>query len=437
MVKAKKSVDEPSSFWCSVPGSTADGRKKANLAAYAWMKGVTFHAYPGPHRNPSLRRRWLNQIFREERYDPGRHHRVCSLHFVDGCPSEQHPVPTLFPRNNFGEGPPLKRSRKSIAKREILKDLNNNTADCQPQSVTLLNDGSVIPLPVHSECTVSTTIVNEENAKVKQGKVATNQEQKLHTDHEYSIAHRNYPEYSNAEVQTDLSVYDINIMESESASILENACKKLKYWSGKDSMDDKHYEEGSARKPGPERKLTVFHEYLLTLLRIRQDLNIGILKDIFGISESRVSQIFNTWINYMYRVFAPQIKWPSMQKIRKYRPRSFKASFPNTRVIIDCTEVFIQKPRSPTAQSQTYSNYKNHNTFKALVGITPSGAFSFVSEFWGGNVSDRFITANSGFLDKISPGDEVMADRGFVIRDYLLERKAKLVIPPFTKKCAW
>jgi hypothetical protein len=139
----------------------------------------------------------------------------------------------------------------------------------------------------------------------------------------------------------------------------------------------------------------------------------------------------------MYRVFAPQIKWPSMQKIRKYMPKSFKASFPNTRVIIDCTEVFVQKPRSPTAQSQTYSNYKNHNTFKALVGITPSGAFSFVSEFWGGNVSDRFITANSGFLDKIRPGDEVMADRGFVIRDYLLERQAKLVIPPFTKKCAW
>ncbi|XP_062591732.1 uncharacterized protein LOC134253232 [Saccostrea cucullata] len=342
--------------------------------------------------------------------------------------------------------------------------------------VTVLHDGSVIPLPVHSECTVSTTIVNEENAEVKHGKIATKIKQKLHTDHEYSTAHRKYPEYSNAEVQTDLSVHDINIMETESASyskgnvlremfvhkatssdasvrryfglpsisilfglfsILENACKKLKYWSGKDSIDEKRYEEGNARKPGPERKLTMFHEYLLTLLRIRQDLNIGILKDIFGISESRVSQIFNTWINYMYRVFAPQIKWPSMQKIRKFMPRSFKASFPNTRVIIDCTEVFIQKPRSPTAQSQTYSNYKNHNTFKALVGITPSGAFSFISEFWGGNVSDRFITANSGFLDKISPGDEVMADRGFVIRDYLLERRAKLVIPPFTQKCAW
>ena len=118
-------------------------------------------------------------------------------------------------------------------------------------------------------------------------------------------------------------------------------------------------------------------------------------------------------------------------------PRKFKSKFPETRVIIDCTEIFIQRPRSPTAQNQTYSNYKSHNTFKCLVGITPSGAFSFISELLGGNVSERFITANSGFLDLISPGDLVMADRGFVIRDYLLERKAKLIIPPFTQKCKW
>ena len=30
-----------------------------------------------------------------------------------------------------------------------------------------------------------------------------------------------------------------------------------------------------------------------------------------------------------------------------------------------------------------------------------------------------------------------MTDRGFLIRDLLLEKGAKLVIPPFTKKCNW
>jgi hypothetical protein len=53
------------------------------------------------------------------------------------------------------------------------------------------------------------------------------------------------------------------------------------------------------------------------------------------------------------------------------------------------------------------------------------------------HTSDKYITKECGFLDKIKPGDEVMADRGFVIRDLLLTRKATLKIPPFTTKCKW
>ena len=118
-------------------------------------------------------------------------------------------------------------------------------------------------------------------------------------------------------------------------------------------------------------------------------------------------------------------------------PRSFKMSFPTTTSIIDCTEFFIEKPRSPTAQSQTYSSYKHKNTYKALVNITPSKAFNFVSELWGGNTSDRYIIKECGFLDNIRAGHEVMADRGFVLRDLLLDRRASLNIPPFTKQCKW
>lgn len=61
----------------------------------------------------------------------------------------------------------------------------------------------------------------------------------------------------------------------------------------------------------------------------------------------------------------------------------------------------------------------------------------FLSNLWGGNTSDRYITKFSGFLDFVKPGHEIMADRGFLIRDLLLEKRAKLIIPPFTKKCNW
>lgn len=139
----------------------------------------------------------------------------------------------------------------------------------------------------------------------------------------------------------------------------------------------------------------------------------------------------------MYEVLKPQLKWPTRRQVRRHMPRAFKKYFPKTRVVIDCTEFFIQKPRSPTAQHATYSSYKSHNTYKSLVGITPSGAFSFISDLWGGNTSDRHITKMSGLLDLIEPGDEIMADRGFTIRDLLLTRMATLNIPPFTRKCTW
>ena len=68
---------------------------------------------------------------------------------------------------------------------------------------------------------------------------------------------------------------------------------------------------------------------------------------------------------------------------------------------------------------------------KFLVGITPSGVISFVSEAWGGRASDSHITINSGLLDLLDENDTVMADKGFLIEDALGKIKCKLVIPPF------
>ena len=74
--------------------------------------------------------------------------------------------------------------------------------------------------------------------------------------------------------------------------------------------------------------------------------------------------------------------------------------------------------------------YKNHNTLKALVSITPSGAISFVSKLYGGSISDRELFLQSGLLDLLEIGDSVMADRGFTIADVLDARGVTLNIPP-------
>ena len=88
----------------------------------------------------------------------------------------------------------------------------------------------------------------------------------------------------------------------------------------------------------------------------------------------------------------------------------FKRLFPHTRVTIDCTEFVIDQPSNKTEQYQTYSSYKSHNTFKCLVAVSLYGAFTFVSDLWSGNVSDKCVTEKCGILHLIEEGDQIMPD---------------------------
>ena len=163
-------------------------------------------------------------------------------------------------------------------------------------------------------------------------------------------------------------------------------------------------------------------EFILTLVKLRLGLTGKQLGDIFSISETQVSRIVITWVCFLSSSLKETlVTWPSRQLVSRKLPQD----------IIDCTEMFVEKPTSPHAQKATWSEYKQHNTIKTLVGITPNGYFSFLSKFWSGNTSDRKITQECGIIDMLEEGDAVMADRGFNIRDLLTKKK---VIPPFSQK---
>lgn len=167
------------------------------------------------------------------------------------------------------------------------------------------------------------------------------------------------------------------------------------------------------------------------LLCLRRGLDVVHLADMFSVSPSTISRAFLSWLNLCYHELSFLISWPTMEQARHRRPVCFKY-FPRTRCIIDCTEFFIQRPSLPTSQRKTWSSYKSHNTFKALVAVTPRGSFCFISKLWTGSISDRKLVEVSGFLDHIEYNDDIMADRGFVIRDLLALRGATLNIPPFS-----
>ena len=171
---------------------------------------------------------------------------------------------------------------------------------------------------------------------------------------------------------------------------------------------------------------------LLTLMRLRLGLLVQDLAYRFGISNATVSKIFVAWVDAMFIHLKFLIQWPDRETCCANMPQIFKDLYPKARCIIDCTEIFTERPYSYQARAKTYSNYKKHNTAKFLLGITPCGAICFLSKCWGGRATDKLITMDSGFLQFLEPGDVVLADRGFDIHDDFAIYGGKLVIPSFT-----
>ena len=176
-------------------------------------------------------------------------------------------------------------------------------------------------------------------------------------------------------------------------------------------------------------KLTLLDELLMVLMRLRLNLLITDLSYRFEISNSTVTSVFHQWIEILYLRLKFLVMWPSRDILQHNIPQIFT----NARCIIDCFEIFMERPYSFEAQAQTFSNYKKHNTVKVLIGISPCGTISFLSKCWGGRVTDKFITRESGFLKLIDPSDVIIADRGFDIADDIALHGGKLEIPSFTK----
>ena len=192
--------------------------------------------------------------------------------------------------------------------------------------------------------------------------------------------------------------------------LLESDAAVMHQWAGKNCKNE--YEES---KHGRPCKLPLLEQFFLTLVRLCLGLFELDLANRFGISQATVSRITATWINLLYHTLKGIEKFPSWHIVKKYIPETFKKEYPNTRVIIDATEFYVDCPSSLLSQACTFSAYKNKNTVKVLIGITPSGAVLFVSKCYEGSISDRKLVERSGLLEKLEPGDQIMADKGFQI----------------------
>ncbi|XP_069121866.1 uncharacterized protein [Argopecten irradians] len=407
--------------------------------------------FPTEKKDPETRLKWAKLLQRKGssgcNWLPKDDSRVCSLHFVDNEPTLENPYPTL----NLGYTPTKELKARPPPRRRLI--------DRSPSKIQKLD-----------------TCINSEHASL-----CNNGQEQNHisfADHNYFVQETPKEE---SETTTDCDQclsknLKINDMKNEIEHLkLENiklkailkqksqTCltlqtvtksnKKMKFYTGFPTVKafmvvytyilatfkDITYWKGPSRvtanplkpKRTMTRKLSKKEEIIMTMMKIRLGLLNQDLGDRFGVSATCVSNIISTWIRILGKVIGDLVFNPKKEVVKANLPPSFKTKkYSNVRHIIDCTEVFIEKPSNFQTQSVTWSDYKHHHTIKLLVSITPAGMINFISSTWGGRASDKFVTEQSGFLDILEAYDTVMADRGFPIREELALRHCHLLIPP-------
>ena len=132
-------------------------------------------------------------------------------------------------------------------------------------------------------------------------------------------------------------------------------------------------------------------------------------------SITSVSEIFLTWIDRLDYCLASFGQIPGLDdRLAALHPESFKG-FEDVDLIIDCTEIFTDRPLDPVAQSALWSEYKSHNAEKVLIALSPIGYPRFISDVFPGSISDDEITLQSGILSLARRNKRWLADKGWQI----------------------
>ena len=79
-------------------------------------------------------------------------------------------------------------------------------------------------------------------------------------------------------------------------------------------------------------------------------------------------------------------------------------------------EIFAKWPSDLMTRAQLWSNYKHHSTIKFF--YIPQVFISYLSPCSGGRMCDKEIVEWPTLNGLLSPGNLVIADRGFMCSDY-------------------
>ena len=390
--------------------------------------GLKFYRFP---TDPERRMKWVAAVDRKN-WTPNEYSWLCSAHFIGGVKSNDPTCPDYVPSvfRHIGT-PKKKRAQRSMLRYHARKATKKRRIEAQrrQEEERLSRVQNVDGQRVNSEVralpavSVMTDMSMNDISQLEDmsvGSISKLQEevQRLREDNE----------------RLRKAIESERLTEEGFKSY---SPQKIKYFTGLPSLAVftalfnfiAPYVGDSA---STQTTLPLFQQFVMVLMKLRLNLGDQYLAYQFGVHNSTISRYFKKWVNVMYMRLKPLIKWPGRGELLKTMPVLFRKSF-RTCVIIDCFEIFIERPTSLKPRAQTWSNYKQHNTVKFLIGVAPQGVISFISKGWGGRVSDVHLTENCGLLENMLPGDLILADRGFTIQESAGMYCAQVKLPPFTK----
>ena len=172
-------------------------------------------------------------------------------------------------------------------------------------------------------------------------------------------------------------------------------------------------------------------QIFITLMKVKQNYTNLHLAQLFNCSVATIANIISTFIHVLHAILFNDIMTsiPSRDKNKLSAPSSFN-QYSSCRIVIDCTDIEVAAPGLMSQQNATYSSYRGMNSFKVLVGVAPNAVITYVSKLYPGSISDKAIVQESGLLNHLTPGDMILADKGFLIQD-IVPRGVSVNIPPF------
>lgn len=174
---------------------------------------------------------------------------------------------------------------------------------------------------------------------------------------------------------------------------------------------------------------------IMAFIKLKMNLPFVNIATLFRIKRKTITNYFYYILPYIKMALSPAIYWPSTEEIRNSLPIHFN-DFKSCRVVLDCFEVKMASLKCLTCRILTYSNYKKNQTVKFLLGVTPAGFISYLSQPYCGRASDKLIFNNERLLTnyEFNPYiDSIMVDKGFCIEDECINAGIKLIRPPFLR----